>query len=204
MGSKNQFLFAQHVLKGTPGRILEVGSRNYGNTEPFRELFPGQEYVGVDMSAGDGVDVVADLSAGTGDLPRGGFDLVIMCSVMEHCPKPWKLAENIQALLSPRGTLYSCHPWVWRYHKYPVDYFRFSPPAIKSLFDTLPYWTPPLYATYVTGEYYDFEADEELDNKMAQFDAKGRKFLPYLETVMLGSRDQALIERARARMKQSH
>ncbi len=202
MGSKNQFLYAEHVLKGMTGRILEVGSKNYGNTEPFRELFPGQDYVGVDMSPGDGVDTVVDLASGTGDLPHGGFDLIIMCSVMEHCPKPWKLAENIQTLLSPAGALYSCHPWIWRYHKYPDDYFRFSPPAIKSLFDTLERWTPPLYATYLTGEFYDFETDEEIDNKMAQFDAQGRKFLPYLETVMLGGRDKAFIDRARARMKQ--
>lgn len=201
MGSKNQYLYAEHVLKGTPGRILEVGSKNYGNTEPFRDLFPGQSYVGVDMSPGDGVDVVADLAAGTGDLPRASFDLVIICSVMEHCPKPWKLAENIQALLTPTGAVYSCHPWVWRYHKYPDDYFRFSPPAIKSLFDSLNYWAPPLYATYLTGEYYDFQADEGVDNNLALFDAQGRKFLPYLETVMLGSRDAAFIERARLRMQ---
>ena len=201
MGSKNQFLYAEHVLKGTRGRILEVGSKNYGNTEPFRGLFPGQTYVGVDLAPGDGVDVVADLASGTGGLPHASFDLIIMCSVLEHCPKPWKLAENIQTLLAPGGALYSCHPWVWRYHKYPDDYFRFSPPAIKSLFDSLQYWTPPLYATYLTGEFYDFQADEGVDNNLAIFDAQGRKFLPYLETIMLGARDEAFIGRACARMQ---
>ena len=31
--------------------------------------------------------------------------------------------------------------------------------------------------------------DEGIDNKMAQMDDQGRKYLPYLQTVMVGTRD---------------
>ena len=61
---------------------------------------------------------------------------------------------------------------------------------------------PPLYAPYLTGEYYDFKADDGVDNNLALFDGQGRKSLSYLETVMLGGRDKAFIERARVRLQQ--
>lgn len=188
MGDINQFLYAQRVLKNIKGRVLEIGSKDYGNTQPFRELFQHCDYVGVDLEDGKNVDYVVDLEKGVGPLQGQQFDLIIICSVLEHSPKPWLLAENIQSLLSDTGTLYSCHPWVWRYHKYPDDYFRFSPKAIQSLFDRLSFWLPSLYSTYREGEFLSFTQDDGIDNKMAIMDDQGRKYLPYLQTVMVGTR----------------
>lgn len=188
MGDVNQFLYAQRVLGKIQGRVLEIGSKDYGNTQPFRELFKDCEYVGVDLEDGKNVDYVVDLEKGVGPLQGQKFDLIIICSVLEHSPKPWVLAENIQSVLSDTGALYSCHPWVWRYHKYPEDYFRFSPKAIASLFDQLPFWLPSLYSTYREGEFLSFAQDEGIDNKMAVMDEQGRKYLPYLQTVMVGTK----------------
>lgn len=189
MGDVNQFLFAERVFQGFRGRVLEIGSKDYGNTQPFRALFKDCEYVGVDLEDGKNVDYVVNLEGDLGPLQGQTFDLIIICSVLEHSPRPWVLAANIQTLLSERGVVYSCHPWVWRYHKYPDDYFRFSPKGIQVLFDQLTLWLPMVYSTYKQGEFLSFSQDEGIDNKMAQMDDQGRKYLPYLQTVMVGTRD---------------
>lgn len=189
MGDVNQFLFAQRVFRGFSGRVLEIGSKDYGNTQPFRELFGHCDYVGVDLEDGKNVDYVVNLEEDLGPIKDQKFDLIIICSVLEHSPRPWVLAANIQTLLSERGVIYSCHPWVWRYHKYPDDYFRFSPKGIQVLFDQLTLWLPMMYSTYKQGEFLSFSQDEGIDNKMAQMDDQGRKYLPYLQTVMVGTRD---------------
>jgi len=70
VGDVNQRLFLTRSLPGTEGPVLEVGSRDYGNTESFRDVYAHNEYVGVDLSAGRNVDRVVDLAAGIADLPE--------------------------------------------------------------------------------------------------------------------------------------
>lgn len=62
MGDTNQLLFAKSFENIVEGPILEVGSRDYGNTQNFRGLFAKEHYIGIDMQAGKGVDQVLDLA----------------------------------------------------------------------------------------------------------------------------------------------
>jgi len=180
MGSINQINYARHFIKSRPQRVLEVGSKDYGNTQNFRDVFNVPEYVGLDMEAGAGVDRVHDLRTGTGDL--GAFDLIICCSVLEHVRKPWVMAENLMELLAPGGTLYMCVPWVWRYHAYPDDYFRFSWRGIENLFEQLQ-WSDFYYSSSKPAEFWP--CAPESDNAAAIIQ-NGNKFLPYLEVHGLG------------------
>jgi len=195
MGDLNQLIYAQAVFTGFQGRVLEVGSKDYGNTQPFRNLFPDCDYVGIDLEAGKNVDHVVNLEQGLGPIAGQQFDVIIICSVLEHSPRPWVIAEHLQSALSPEGALMSCHPWVWRYHKYPDDYFRFSPKGVMSLFPELAHWLPMFYATSVQGEFVSFSEDDGIDNRMAYYDAQGRKFLPYLQSMMTGTRSEKTYRR---------
>lgn len=195
MGDVNQLLYARAVFSDFRGRVLEIGSKDYGNTQPFRDLFRGSEYVGVDLEAGPNVDFVVDLEQGLGPLSGKKFDLIIICSVLEHSPRPWVLAQHIQQALSDDGAVMSCHPWVWRYHKYPDDYFRFSPRGITSLFAELKFWLPMFYASSVQGEFYSFTENEGVDNRLAYISEDGRKYLPYLQTMMTGTRSEAVYQK---------
>jgi hypothetical protein len=68
-------------------KILDVGSMNVNGT--LREFAPkGSEYVGVDLTAGPGVDVVLT-KPGYLPFPRDSFDLVISTSSLEHDPMFW-------------------------------------------------------------------------------------------------------------------
>lgn len=198
MGNYSQFDFLTAKLPEVAGPILEIGSKDYGNTQGFREFYKNNRYVGVDMEAGKNVDVVLDLTNGIGNLTPGSFKLIIVCSVMEHSPRPWLMAENIQKLLSPTGILYSAHPWVWRYHKYPDDYFRFSHAGIKSMFSEIGHWAPAYYVTNIDTDFHRITGETGgTDDQLAVFDQNKRKYLPYLLTLMLGSRSKQTIDRLR-------
>jgi hypothetical protein len=190
VGDVNQRLFLEKLVPTIDGPVIEIGSKDYGNTTSFRDLYRGVQYVGVDREAGRGVDVVADLATGLGSLVPGTFALAICCSVLEHTPQPWVMAGNIRALLRADGLVYISVPWVWRYHAYPDDYFRFSPRGVASLFPDLQ-WTHATYSTTVPGEHVDLPLSDprEVDNRMAEHARTpqgDRKYLPYLMVNMLG------------------
>jgi SAM-dependent methyltransferase len=175
-------------LPSVSGPILEVGSRDYGSTENWRALYPGNEYLGVDLAEGKNVDRVVDLVAGTGGLPETHFALIICCSVLEHVPRPWLLAANMARLLRPGGALYIAVPWVWRYHPYPDDYFRFSWRGVAELFPGVK-WSHQVYSTTVPDEFAN--VGDGVDNSLAQHAATpggSRKYLPYLQVHMLGTK----------------
>ncbi|MHC4328919.1 MAG: hypothetical protein ACYSWW_12470 [Planctomycetota bacterium] len=63
MGDKNQILFVQKFSGRLNAPYLEVGSRDYGNTQDLRPLFADRgKYVGIDMGQGPGVDIALDLT----------------------------------------------------------------------------------------------------------------------------------------------
>jgi SAM-dependent methyltransferase len=168
-----------------------VGSKDYGNTSSFRDVFAGNEYIGADLSPGKGVDQVIDFTAGIGELMEGYFALAICCSVLEHVRRPWVMAENLTRVVRPGGTLYIAVPWVWRYHAYPDDYFRFSWRGIAELFPQFT-WTRRALSTNIADEFFDISGDGAgLDDGMAKYMSTAggqRKYLPYLQVHMLGIR----------------
>jgi SAM-dependent methyltransferase len=192
MGDQNQIAYLRHWVPKTDGPVLEIGSKDYGSTSSFRDFYAGAEYVGVDMSEGKGVDVVADLTKSVGPLKESYFGLGICCSVLEHVEKPWLFAPNLTRLIRPGGKLYMSVPWVWRYHAYPDDYFRFSHRGVMSLFDEFT-WSNIFYSSTAANEFIEITPEDTGgDNRMAAMaDAGGgrqRKYLPYLMVNMIGTR----------------
>lgn len=194
MGDFNQLAYLRHWAPKVAGPVLEVGSRDYGSTSSFREFYAGSEYVGLDMSEGKGVDVVADLARTIEPLREDYFGLAICCSVLEHVDKPWVFAANLTRVIRPGGLLYMSVPWVWRYHAYPDDYFRFSHRGVMKLFDEFD-WARLFYSTTVDNEFIEINEmtsrDDGADNQMAVEFKRGedkRKYLPYLMVNMLGTR----------------
>jgi len=139
VGDINQLIYMRKYRELLKGPFLEIGSRDYGNTQDFRSLFAGRgEYIGVDMQDGPGVDIVLDL---TGDFQEidaalGGrrFATIICLSVLEHCEQPFKMAENLTLLLERKGWICIGVPFSWQVHAYPSDYWRFTPEGVKKLF----------------------------------------------------------------------
>jgi hypothetical protein len=139
MGDSNQLEWVRTNRHLARSPILEIGSRHYSpqSAIDYRNLFSGMEYVGVDMSAGDNVDLIvdftADFSTVRGALARE-FGTIICCSVIEHVDNIFKFAQNLTRITRPGGTLFLSAPFTWRFHGYPNDFWRFTPAGLKYLF----------------------------------------------------------------------
>jgi len=141
MGDLNQVAYLKRHAQLARGPLLEIGSRDYGNTPDYRQFLPGIEYIGVDLFEGPGVDLVADLSGEMVEVDAqiGGrrFNTILCFSVLEHCSDVFRLCRNLEALLEKNGRIFISAPFVWEYHAFPDDYWRFSPSGIKALFPRL-------------------------------------------------------------------
>ena len=122
-----------------PEPILEVGSYQVEGQEAIAELrglFPGKEYVGVDMRPGPGVDRVEDVEAL--NLPDASVGTVLALSTFEHVPHFWRGFEEVRRVLRPDGALLVSCPFYFHVHAYPSDYWRFTPAALELLLDAYP------------------------------------------------------------------
>jgi SAM-dependent methyltransferase len=142
MGDVNQILFIQRRLAQLQGPYLEVGSKDYGSTQDLRRrVAGGEDYVGVDMEEGSGVDLVVDLTAPFEQVAAalGGarFGTIFCLSVLEHCRQPFAMADNLTRLLVPGGKICISVPFAWKFHGYPSDYWRFTHEGVKTLFPDL-------------------------------------------------------------------
>lgn len=113
------------------GRTLVVGSKVYGGKEDRRSLYPNA--IGLDLEAGEGVDIVHDLENAMPDY-HGAFNHIDCVSVLEHVKRPWKMAKNIQGMMAEGATLLISVPFSWRIHAYPSDYWRITAEALPVLF----------------------------------------------------------------------
>lgn len=139
MGDINQLNFILRRAGQFCGPFLEIGSKDYGSTQDIRSIFSKQdEYIGLDMEAGPGVDMVLDLTSEfdhvDDKLGRRRFGTIFCLSVLEHCSNPFKMAENLTDLLKSDGKICLSVPFAWQVHGYPNDYWRFTPEGIKILF----------------------------------------------------------------------
>jgi SAM-dependent methyltransferase len=109
-----------------PGQmIVELGSQNVNGT--VRDFCPaGATFLGFDVGAGCGVDIVVRPGE---PLPvRSDFaDLIVASSVFEHDECFWETFLELVRLLKPGGVLYINAPSNGKYHRYPIDCWRFYP-----------------------------------------------------------------------------
>ncbi len=93
-------LASSHATRSWKGlAVLEIGSHNVnGSIRPF---FAGSGYVGVDLSEGKDVDVVA--SGHEVAFPDGSFDLAICCECFEHNPQWVRTFANMHRMTKAGG-----------------------------------------------------------------------------------------------------
>jgi SAM-dependent methyltransferase len=122
-----------------PEPVLEIGSYQVEGQEEvaeLRSLFPGRDYLGVDMRPGPGVDLVADVEA----LPQpdASVGTVLALNTFEHVPHFWRGFDEIHRVLRPDGALVVSCPFHFHIHAYPSDYWRFTPEALEVLLEKYP------------------------------------------------------------------
>jgi hypothetical protein len=114
--------------------VVEVGAYNVnGSVRLGIESHGPESYLGVDISEGPGVDLVANVEDLPGLFPEG-FGLVISTEMLEHV-ESWKAAVSALVLLvAPGGVLaLSTRSLGFPYHPYPIDTWRYSPEAMRGI-----------------------------------------------------------------------
>ena len=166
MGDRNQQLLVSRYREALSGPFLEIGSKNYGNTQNLRELFPGESYVGADMSPGENVDCVVDFTADfqrvDAMLGHRRFGTIFCFSVLEHCEQPFVMAANMTRLLQPGGKIVLSVPFAWKFHGYPSDYWRFTHEGIRKLFPAIDWDTVDAGLWHTPGISRFHRVDESL------------------------------------------
>ena len=123
--------FFEIYQTGAPGRILDIGSRDFNGT--LRPHAPrGAEYIGVDLEAGSGVDIVLKDPYAYPFLDKS-FDWVISTSTLEHDKLFWLSFLEWCRILTDTGFIYINAPSNGSYHGYPQDFWRFYPDASLAL-----------------------------------------------------------------------
>lgn len=80
--------------------VVEFGSRDVNGG--VRDLFAGSEYVGVDIAAGSGVDIVADCATWASPAE---VNAVVCCETLEHAERWRAIVANAAANLRSGGVL---------------------------------------------------------------------------------------------------
>jgi SAM-dependent methyltransferase len=81
--------------------VLDIGSYDVnGSVRPF---FPGADYIGVDLCAGPGVDVVGD--GHSIDFGVNKFDVSVSCECFEHNPQWAETFLNMVRMTKPGGVV---------------------------------------------------------------------------------------------------
>ena len=124
-------LFFQTYAQPHHNTCLDVGS--YDVNGSLRSLAPPHiKYVGVDMAAGPGVDIVLQ---DPHRLPFADnwFDLIVSSSCFEHDDMFWLSFLECLRVLKPQGLLYVSAPSNGKYHAHPKDNWRFYPDSGQAL-----------------------------------------------------------------------
>ncbi len=114
--------------------MLEIGSRARSGAT-YRDWFPAVlDYVGLDVTEGPNVDVIADAHHMTRTIQRQ-FDHMFSMATFEHILMPWKVALEMNALLRDGGTALIISHGAWPLHEQPWDFFRFSIESWRGIFN---------------------------------------------------------------------
>jgi len=116
-------------------KICEVGSYNVnGSFRDIVESFKPFEYIGIDIEAGPGVDIICSADNLVKKFDEDRFDMVITTCVFEHI-RNWKISiSNIKRVTKPGGIILFVVPSRWQLHSYPYDFWRYSKDDIKNIF----------------------------------------------------------------------
>jgi SAM-dependent methyltransferase len=112
---------------------LGCGTRIY--EEYFLQF--ADTYIGVDWGASVHdlkADIAADLNKPL-PIDANSADTIICLSVLEHLCEPQILLNEAYRIMKPGGAIILQVPWQWWIHEAPYDFFRYTPYALKYMFE---------------------------------------------------------------------
>lgn len=120
-------------LPDGPLKVIDTGSLDVNGS--YRSLFPpNTEFIGLDLEAGNGVDMILENPY---HLPfdDNSIDVIVSGQMLEHCPHFWLVFDEFKRVLKPEGYAFIIAPSSGHIHRFPVDCYRFHPDAFQAMAD---------------------------------------------------------------------
>lgn len=119
--------------RSQPLRILDLGSQDVNGS--YRSLFSKWpwDYAGLDMVAGNNVDIVLHTPYVWSEIFSESADVVISGQAFEHIQYFWITMLEVARVLKPGGMCCILAPSSGPEHRYPLDCWRYYPDGLVSL-----------------------------------------------------------------------
>jgi SAM-dependent methyltransferase len=163
-----------HSRRQEPLVILDLGSQDFNGS--YRPLFDHSpwRYVGVDMTAGQNVDVVLRDPYRWREIKAGSADVIISGQTFEHTEYFWLSMREIARALKVGGLFCLIAPSAGDEHRYPVDCWRVYPDGLRAAaryaeLETIEAWTQ-----WEDLQRYDSESNKWHDSVLVARKARGK------------------------------
>ena len=112
---------------GPAGHVVDIG----GSRSPYSNQIIHDRWTSIDLARDPGVDALGDAH----QLPfeASEFDTAMAIEVLEHCIEPSLVLSEAHRVLKIGGTLVLSTRFIYFYHPYPADYFRFTKDSLLAL-----------------------------------------------------------------------
>jgi SAM-dependent methyltransferase len=119
--------------RSEPLVIVDVGSQDFSGS--YRKLFAFSpwRYIGVDLAAGQNVDLVLRDPYHWRELRSESADVVVCGQTFEHTEFFWETMLEIARILKPRALCCIIAPSSGPEHRYPRDCWRFFPDGFSAV-----------------------------------------------------------------------
>lgn len=144
MATPSQIGYLKINIDSIKEPVLIIGSKQYDfdkmNIRNF--LFENniRNITGIDISEGEGVDEVVDITVSESEFIKkhfAHFNTILCMEILTHVKNPFAAAENMKRLLAENGTIIFSECFVRKISKMPADYWRFTYDGTKVLFSGL-------------------------------------------------------------------
>ncbi|MFZ0608365.1 MAG: class I SAM-dependent methyltransferase [Xanthobacteraceae bacterium] len=130
------------------GAVLDVGCGH----KPYKSslLSPpsrASRYIGLDLPANLYGSPDLEWDGRKIPLENAAVDSVLLTEVLEHCPQPDEVLQEIARVMKPGGFLFLTVPFIWPIHTVPHDEYRYTPFALRRLLDEAGFLDAKIEAT---------------------------------------------------------
>lgn len=126
-------------LSNFKGTLLDIGCGKMPYKNYILQNSSTIKYIGLDIANALEYDasIKPDFTWDGITMPFGNeqFDTAFGTEVLEHCPKPEIILNEVNRVLKPSGLFFFTVPFLWPLHEVPHDEYRYTPFSLKRLLE---------------------------------------------------------------------